>query len=117
VQRRGGGSAPVATLREAFDGADRLLFISSPAYENRIAQHRDVVAAARDAGVGDITYTSGLGAEVVEEGLLGDHYATEKAILDSGVPHTFLRHPIYTETFINPGLRAAIEAGELKNSR
>jgi NAD(P)H dehydrogenase (quinone) len=105
-----------ASLRAAFDGADRLLFISSPTLENRVPQHRGVITAARDARVGSIVYTSGLGADVVDEGLLGDHHATEQAILDSGVAYTFLRHPIYTEMFVDAGLHAAIEAGELTSS-
>ena len=39
-----------ASLRAAFDGADRLLFISSPLGDlsgGRVAQHRAIVAAAR----------------------------------------------------------------------
>jgi NAD(P)H dehydrogenase (quinone) len=103
------------TLRAAFDGADRLLFISGDG-EGRVAQHRDVVDAARDAGVSQIAYTSGLGADFVEDGVLGEHHATEQAILDSGVPYTLLRHPIYSDFFISPDLRTAIEAGELTSS-
>lgn len=104
------------TLRPAFDGGDRLLFISGPLGEGRVAEHRDVVAAARDVGVAQIAYTSGLGADFVEEGPLGEHRATELAILDSGVPYTLLRHPIYSDFFISPDLRASIEAGELTSS-
>jgi NAD(P)H dehydrogenase (quinone) len=104
------------TLRAAFDGADRLLFISGPLGEGRAAQQRDVVAAARDAGVANIAYTSGLGADFVEDGVLGEHHATEQAILDSGLPHTLLRHPIYSDFFIGPGLKAAVEARELTSS-
>jgi NAD(P)H dehydrogenase (quinone) len=113
--RRGDYDDP-ASMRQAFDGAEVLLFISSPTLDDRVAQHGRVVTAARDAGVGRIAYTSGLGADVVDQGLLGDHHATEQAILDSGVPYTFLRHPIYTEIFVNPSLREAVESGELRSS-
>lgn len=118
VQVRHGDYEDPATLRRAFDGADRLLFISSPDTESgtRAARHRGVVAAARDAGVEMIAYTSGLGADVVKEGVLGEHHATERAIRDSGIPYTILRHPIYSDFFINPGLHAAVEAGELTSS-
>lgn len=101
--RRGDYDEP-ASLRAAFDGADRLLFISSPPVEKRVAQHRNVVITARDAGVGSIAYTSGLGAAMVDEGILSEHHATEQASLDSGVPYTFLPHPIYTEVIIDPEL-------------
>jgi NAD(P)H dehydrogenase (quinone) len=107
-----------STLRRAFAGADALLFISSPDIERgqRVAQHRRVIDAARDSGVQRIVYTSGLGADVVEEGVLGEHHATELALADSGLPYTVLRNPIYSEFFLNPGLLAAVEAGELTSS-
>jgi NAD(P)H dehydrogenase (quinone) len=52
----------------------------------------------------------------VDEGVLGEHHATEQAVLASGIPATLLRHPIYSDFFIHPGLRDAIEAGELTSS-
>jgi NAD(P)H dehydrogenase (quinone) len=116
VEVRHGDYDDPASLRAAFAGADRLLFVSSPTLENRVAQHRGVVAAARDAGVGCLVYTSGLGADVVDQGILGDHHATEQAIRDSGLASTFLRNPIYTEMFVTPALTAAIEAGVLTSS-
>ena len=39
------------SLKEAFLGAERLLLISSSEFGVRVAQHRNVVDAARDAGV------------------------------------------------------------------
>ena len=108
-----------ASLRAAFDGADRLLFISSPLGDlsgGRVAQHRAVVAAARQARVGHIAYTSGLGADMVKEGVLGEHHLTEQAIMESGLPYTLLRHPIYSDFFINPDLWSAVEAGELTSN-
>ena len=76
-------------------------------------QHHNVVDAARTSGVGHLVYTSGLGADVGNEGGLADHHATERAIRNSGLPYTIVRHPIYSEWFINSGLRRSIEAGEL----
>lgn len=109
------------SLAAAFQGADRLLFISSPVVDqdrSRLVQHRNVVAAAREAGVGMIAYTSGLGADLVDEDvpILGDHLVTEEAIRASGLPYVMLRHPLYTELFINAYLRSAIEAGELTSN-
>ncbi len=40
----------------------------------------------------------------------------ELALAESGVPNTVLRHPIYSEFFLNPGLLAAVEAGELTSN-
>lgn len=108
------------SLRSAFAGADRLLFISSSDVESgtRVQQHRNVVDAAGAAGVGAIAYTSGLGADVVDESVpvLGDHHVTERFIRDSGLALTILRNPIYSDFFINPQLQAAIETGEVTSS-
>ena len=105
------------SLVSAFRGADRLLFISSPDQARRV-QHRNVVAAASEAGVGMVAYTSGLGADMVPEDtpVLGDHHVTEQAIEQSGVPYVMLQHPLYTELFINASLKSAIEAGELTSN-
>jgi NAD(P)H dehydrogenase (quinone) len=103
----------------AFQGADRLLFISSPVIDrSRVGQHRTIVAAARAAGVGMIAYTSGLGADLVDENVpvLGDHHVTDIEIQNSGLPYVLLRHPLYTELFINAYLRSAIETGELTSN-
>ena len=107
-----------ASLRRSFDGADRLLFISSPEIgsSNRMVQHRAVIAAARDANVGTLIYTGALGADVSDEGGLADHHATERAVIECGVASTILRHPIYSDFFLHPGLRQAIQVGELTNS-
>ncbi|WP_425569189.1 NAD(P)H-binding protein [Nonomuraea salmonea] len=60
--RRGDYDDP-ASLREAFQGADRLLLISSPELDTarRIRQHLNAVTAAKEAGVGAIVFTSFLG--------------------------------------------------------
>ena len=55
-------------------------------------------------------------ADVSAEGGLADHHATEQAIIESGIPYTMLRHPIYSEFFIHPGLQTAVETGELTSS-
>jgi NAD(P)H dehydrogenase (quinone) len=60
-----------ASLRTAFSGVDALLFVSAPVIDSgRLEQHQNVVTAAKDAGVGLLAYTSGLGADFVEEGVL-----------------------------------------------
>jgi NAD(P)H dehydrogenase (quinone) len=46
------------SLKKAFAGADRVLLVSSSSVGQRIEQHRNVVDAAREAGVDLIAYTS-----------------------------------------------------------
>jgi NAD(P)H dehydrogenase (quinone) len=57
--RRGDYDDP-ASMRQAFNGAGVMLFISSPTLDDRVAQHGRVVTTARDSGVGRTAYTSGL---------------------------------------------------------
>jgi NAD(P)H dehydrogenase (quinone) len=102
-------------LSAAFDDADVLLFVSSPDTEPgvRRRQHLGVVRAAVQARVGRIVYTSIVNAERAP-GLFADHMVTEDAIRASGLPFTILRNTFYMDVFVNPGLRAAVDAGELR---
>ncbi|MFJ3667099.1 NAD(P)H-binding protein [Streptomyces sp. NPDC090106] len=112
--RRGDYDDP-ATLTSAFARADRLLLISSPELDpaRRIGHHRAALDAAREAGVGAVVYTSFLDADTKPDGLTEAHHVTEQALRDSGLNHTVLRHPFYSEAFLNPGLRTAVAEGEL----
>ena len=118
VQVRYGDYDEPDSLQDSFNGADRLLFISAPSSDSgeRMRQHHNVVDAARTSGVGHLVYTSALGADVGNEGGLADHHATEWAIRNSGLPYTIVRHPIYSDWFINSGLRRLIETGEVTSS-
>ncbi|MET8338322.1 NAD(P)H-binding protein [Streptosporangium canum] len=118
VQVRRGDYDDPASLREAFGGAGRLLLISSSELDpaRRLAQHLAAIDAAGIAGAGALAYTSFLGAGSGGTGVTEAHHATEKAILDSGLPYTMLRHPYYSEAFLNPGLRAAVASGELTDA-
>ncbi|GLW09930.1 NAD(P)-dependent oxidoreductase [Microtetraspora sp. NBRC 13810] len=102
VRARRGDYEEPASLRAAFEGAERLLVISSPELDpaRRIAHHLAAVTAAKEVGVGAIAYTSFLGAGTVATGVTEAHHATERAILDSGLPYTMLRHPYYSEAFV-----------------
>ncbi len=118
VDVRHGDYDDPASLRAAFRGADRLLLISSPTLDtaHRTRQHLAAIEAARAGGVHAVAYTSFLGADRAEEasgGMNAAHHATERAILDSGLAYTLLRHPFYTDAFINAGLHVAVESGKL----
>jgi NAD(P)H dehydrogenase (quinone) len=112
--RRGDYDDP-ASLRAAFAGATVLLLISSPELdtERRVAQHQRAIEAAVDAGVQTLVYTSFLGAQAGGNPLTEAHQRTEQAIADSGLSFTCLRHPFYSEAFLNAGLREALASGEL----
>lgn len=98
------------TLRAAFTGADRLLLISSSEVGRRERQHRAAVAAAVEAGVGFLAYTSILRADRSTLGLAAEHVATERAIAASGLPHALLRNGWYLENY-SENLDAALAHG------
>lgn len=88
-----------ATLAAALQGVDTLLLISSSEIGQRAAQHRNVIDAARQAGVNRIVYTSLLHADTSPLSLAGEHVETEQMLKASGIPHTILRNGWYTENY------------------
>lgn len=100
------------TLATALAGIDTLLLISSSEVGKREAQHMAVVEAAKRAGVGRIAYTSLLRADTSTLSLAGEHLFTEKLILASGIPHTFLRNGWYLENYA-AGVQGALAHGAL----
>ena len=85
------------TLRAAFNGVDKLLLISSNDLAQRMAQHTAVIAAALQAGVQLVAYTSLLRASTSTLALAPHHKATEAALQGSGLPFVFLRNGWYLE--------------------
>ncbi|WP_449620434.1 SDR family oxidoreductase [Robertmurraya sp. Marseille-Q9965] len=102
VEVRHGDFDQPETLDTAFAGIDRLLIISADGdNETRIRQHGNAVAAAKRAGVGFIAYTSITNAQESTNFMAPTHKATEKAILNSGIPYSFLRNNWYLENEIS----------------
>src|SRR6476469_1033472 len=67
-----------AALTAAFTGVERLLFVSGNEFGSREQQHRNVVAAAKEAGVGHVAYTSVLAAPTSTLPVAPDHVVTEQ---------------------------------------
>ena len=86
-------------LAPALAGIDTLLLISSSEVGKRGPQHAAIVAAAREAGVGRIVYTSLLRADTTPLSLGIEHAETERTIAASGIPHIFLRNGWYLENY------------------
>jgi NAD(P)H dehydrogenase (quinone) len=86
------------TLPSAFKGADRLLIISTSADNTtRIEQHRRAIAAAREAGVQHVYYTSVLQREGSPFLPVEGHLQTEQDLKQSGIRHTIFRDGQYME--------------------
>ncbi|MYM67945.1 NmrA family NAD(P)-binding protein [Pseudoduganella sp. FT55W] len=97
VQVRRADYTDPASLDAAFQGASKVLLISSNDLGKRVAQHRNAIDAAARAKVGLLAYTSVLHADRSTLGLAGEHRETEEAVRASGVPFSFLRNGWYVE--------------------
>lgn len=88
------------TLVPALDGVDRLLLISGNAIGQRVPQHRAVIEAATDAGVGFVAYTSFLHADAAKIiAVAPEHQETERLLADAPFTVALLRNGWYTENF------------------
>lgn len=99
-----------AALTKALQGVDKLLIISSSEVGQRALQHRNIINAAKAAGVKFIAYTSLLHADKSPLGLHVEHVETEKMLADSGIPYALLRNGWYTENYL-ASAPAALEHG------
>lgn len=86
-------------LADSLKGVDYLFLISSSEVGQRETQHKNIINAAKDAGVKWIVYTSLLHASTSEMALAPEHVATEKALQESGITYTILRNGWYTENY------------------
>lgn len=100
------------SLLEAFQGADRLLLISTDAIGSRVTQHKNAIEAAVKAGVKHIIYTS-LPHPDTSPGIIAhEHNETEKLIRASGLSYTILRNNLYADNFLQSA-PTAISMGAL----
>lgn len=95
------------SIATALDGVDRVLLISGTEFGRRVAQHGNVIAAAKAAGVAQLVYTSAPKATTTELVLAPEHRGTEEAIAASGVPSVILRNNWYTENYAADVAQAA----------
>jgi len=114
VQVRHGDYTDAASLQRAFQGVDRLLFISTSALgDERMRHHGNVVNAARAAKVGHVTYTSVIKPSATAKFAASPgHFHTERLLNEAGLPSTFFRNNLYMD--LVPWLfGSAIESGVL----
>ncbi|RFP15392.1 SDR family oxidoreductase [Duganella sp. BJB488] len=112
VQVRRADYADPASLDAAFQGATKVLLISSSELGQRGPQHRNVVDAAVRAKAGLLAYTSVLHADTSPLALAAEHRDTEAAVRASGLPYSLLRNGWYVENYTG-GLGAALAHGAL----
>lgn len=98
-------------VQAALEGVDHLLLVSSGG-ANRVAQHSNVIEAAKAQGVRFMAYTSFLHATTSPMSIRNDHVATEELLAASGLNHAVLRNSIYAENLARD-TASALQAGEI----
>lgn len=86
-------------LTDALQGVDRLVLVSGSEVGQRLAQHTNIINAAKAAGVGFIAYTSLLNLDTSELGLAPEHRGTEALLAESGIEYALLRNGWYWENY------------------
>jgi len=100
IEIRPGDYNDKSILEKSLQSVDALLLISGmDAPEKRIAQHRNVIGAAQNAGVSKIVYTSVQGAEedTAFSPVVQSNRQTEQDVRDSGLDWVIGRNGIYIE--------------------
>jgi NAD(P)H dehydrogenase (quinone) len=114
--RRASFDDRIDTLADAFEGAERMLLVSTDALDRvgrRAEQHARAIDAAKRAGVKHVLYTSIVHPEPPTPVLLSaDHWASEQALVKSGLGWTMLRNDLYAE-FLLQIIPQAVARGQL----
>jgi len=89
------------SLERALDGIDRA-FLISPLHQRQVELQGNFVKAAQRAGNIHVVKLSGLGTSLDSPILSGRwHAQTEKQLIDSGLPYTFLRPPFFMQNTLS----------------
>ncbi|GAB4020996.1 SDR family oxidoreductase [Spirosoma migulaei] len=85
-------------LVQAFRGIDKVLLVSAVAFTDRVRQHRNVIDAAKQAGVKHLFYTSiQRSTNFVMPQVTESDLATEAYLKASGLTYTILKNGYYFE--------------------
>ncbi len=104
VRVRRGDYDEAESLRHAWQGAERLLLVSSNAAAtggSPLPQHKTAIAVAKELGVRRLLYTSQVASNAQSLFPPGrDHAATEAMLAASGLAWTALRHGFYSDSAV-----------------
>lgn len=117
VEVRKGDYNNPAELESSLLGIDKLLLVSGmDAPDKRIGQHRNVIAAAKAAGVTKIVYTSVQGADegTTFSPVIQSNRQTEQDVRNSGLQWVIGRNGIYIEPDVDY-IETYQQVGEITN--
>ncbi len=101
VQIRRGDYQDIESLKRAFQDVDKLLLVSSSSdISKRFEQHRNVINAAKEAGVGHLIYTS-FDMVDLKQSSMGEevryHAYTADYLKQTGIPYTLMNNTMYAD--------------------
>jgi NAD(P)H dehydrogenase (quinone) len=88
-------------LVRAFEGVDKVMLVSAAAFTDRDTQHRNVIGAARQAGVKHIVYMPIIheaGSAFTLPNINEQDLFVEKELKASGLAYTLVGHPPFIES-------------------
>jgi NAD(P)H dehydrogenase (quinone) len=116
VEVRFADFAQPQSLRAAFAGGEQLLLVSATDLASRVQQHLFAIAAAKATGVRHVVYTSGLKPEPPNPAVVApSHFATERALTQSGLEWTILRNSLYADYQLPEAERALVDGALVHN--
>jgi NAD(P)H dehydrogenase (quinone) len=103
VEVRQGDYTDFSSLVQAFTGVDTLLMVAAVSFTDRETQHKNVISAAKEAGVKRMVYTGlqrpeGSTFSITES--THTEVVTEAFLKASGVTYTILRNSLYLEALL-----------------
>src|SRR5688572_27710931 len=103
------------SLRDAFTDIRTLVFISSDGVAESMRRHHEhVIAAAIDAGVDHIVYTSIVDVSPDSRFYYAAvHRETEALLAESGLSHCLARTSIFADFFVSTWIAPALDEGTL----
>jgi NAD(P)H dehydrogenase (quinone) len=110
VEVRAGDFSQPSALTAAFRDIERLVIIPTTELQPgvRIQQHKAAIEAAAGRGVQHLIYISTVSPRPDPNNSLFDsHFATEQALIASGVDWTILRMSVYADSLLDAAKRAA----------
>lgn len=89
-----------SSLKEAMNGIEKVFF-ATPFVPNMVEISRNIIQAAKEAGVKHLVKISGAGAELEAITMAKWHRTIEKEIEQSGIAYTFLRPNSFMQNIVN----------------
>lgn len=103
-----------AGLRQAMNGGEVLMLISTLSIGRRAQQHANAIKAAAAVGIGHIVYTSSCGIQPQTPSISGqEHFATERLLQKSGLKYSILRNSWYADVIAQLLLPMGVATGSI----